>query len=53
MSRKLVAAAIVAASVLGAAPSAFATAQKICHDQAVIHTGDMDIYYTRYYLCGP
>lgn len=52
MSRKIVAAALAAAGVLSAAPSASATAQIICWETRTIRTSDGDIQYRWPRLCG-
>ncbi|HEV2891350.1 MAG TPA: hypothetical protein VGX28_13340 [Frankiaceae bacterium] len=52
MSRKLVAAALVAAAVATSAPSAFAVRQIVCRGTRTIHTTDADIQYPYFYLCG-
>lgn len=49
MSRKLVAVAIVAASVLGTAPGAFAVERIVCRGTRQVPT--TDIQYPWFYLC--
>jgi hypothetical protein len=49
MSRKLVVVALVAASVLGAAPSAFAARQILCRGDRQVPTTDIE--YPWFYRC--